>query len=195
MEQESNFTEQDAIELIEHTIRSARQNVSENGFIFLLWGWMILLGYSLSYTFITMEATGGIGYSWLAIGIVGFVASFIYYAKKEKTSRIKNQVEKYFTYIWSGVGLGATVFYTYMIIAQEWELITPFILSMAGIGTFISGRVMKVSALVLGGISFLVGAGVALCFQNEWQFLIGAICIITGYLIPGYVLKKRYKKG
>jgi hypothetical protein len=193
MKQET-FTEQEAIRLIEQTIQSVRKNVGENGFIFLLWGWMILLGYALSYALVILKNPNFIGYCWLVIGVLGFAISFIHYARKDKQSRVKNQIEKYFTYVWSGVGLGALIFYTYLILIQEWGLIAPFVLSMAGMGTFISGRIMKVRALVLGGISFWIGTAIALYFQNEWQFLIGGACMITGYLIPGYVLKFRYKK-
>ena len=186
------FSEQQALQLIEQTIKSVRQKVSENGFIFLLWGWFILLGNVLSYLFITLNISDAIGFCWMGIGVSGGIISFIYYAKKEKKMGSPSQLEKYFTYIWSGVGLGAIALYTYFIIAEEYALITPFVLTMAGIATFISGRMMKVSALVWGGISFWIGTAAALYFQSELQFLIGGACMVTGYLIPGYVLRSRH---
>lgn len=195
MENQPSFSEQDALQLIERTIKSARQKVSENGFIFLLWGWLIIGGYAASYAWLLLETPEGIGYSWMGIGLVGTLISFIHYAKKGKREGPPSMVEKHFSYIWAGVGLGAAVLYTYFIIAHEWELITPLILTMAGIATFISGRILKSTALTLGGISFWLGAGVALYFQSEIQFMIGAICITTGYLIPGYILKARSKQG
>ncbi len=194
-QEETKFSEHDAIVLIEQTIKSAKSKVSENGFIFLLWGWLVLIGYTLTYTFIVIEKPAGIGYSWIGIGAAGFIASFIYYFRKGKSNKSNTQLGKYFTYLWSGIGLGASILYTYFILAQEWTLITPFMLSMAGIGTFVSGRMLKVSGLTLGGISFLIGSGFALYFQSEWQFLIGAICMVSGYLIPGYMLRYRHKKG
>jgi len=188
---DSTFSEKDALALIDQTIKSVRKKIGDNGFIFLLWGFLIMIGNLASYTFIGLQIQQFIGYVWMTIGIGGGVFSFVYYAKQKSKKGPSTQIEKYFTYVWSGVGLGAVVLYTYMIIAGEFMLITPFVLTLAGIATFISGRILKVPALVWGGISFWIGTGLALYFQSELQFLIGAACMITGYLIPGFVLKAK----
>jgi hypothetical protein len=192
---DSTFSEKHALALIDQTIKSVRQKLGQNGFIFLLWGWLILAGNLLSYASIYFNFQNYIGYIWTVIGLGGGLISFLYYAKREKNKGPSSQIEKYFTYVWSGVGLGAIVLYACIIWANEFMLITPFVLTLAGIATFISGRILKVPALVLGGISFWVGTALALCFQTEVQFLIGAGCMVTGYLIPRFVLKAKSKKG
>ncbi|MNH37103.1 hypothetical protein D3C79_979630 [compost metagenome] len=63
-------------------------------------------------------------------------------------------------------------------------------LIIAGIGTLLSGWVMKFKPLVIGGIIFLLMAIASVYIENEYKALIHGLAILTGYLIPGYLLKQ-----
>jgi len=66
----------------------------------------------------------------------------------------------------------------------------PMISLFIGIGILVSGLQMRFKPLVIGGIGFFVGA-IALVYVTPLEgLLVYDACIILGYLIPGYLLKK-----
>ena len=66
---------------------------------------------------------------------------------------------------------------------------TSFILLLEGIGTIVSGRVLRFKPLQLGGLAFFSAALVSVLIPDEYKYLIHAIAIITGFIVPGYMLK------
>ena len=73
--------------------------------------------------------------------------------------------------------------------------INPLIMMFAAMATFLSGIVLKFKPLKIGGILFWILAIVAFLSSYENQMLIAAISLVTGYLIPGYMLKNRSNNG
>lgn len=196
MEQEdTSFDHQAALSVIDETIRSVRQKVSDNGFVFLLWGWLVLLGNVLSYYWMVVKNGPAIGFTWMVIGVGGGIVSGVYYSRKEKKKSFRTQLDRHFGYLWGGIGMGAIILYAYFIISGKFELITPFVLVMCGMATYISGRMLKVTALTVGGFCFWASAIGCLFLDAQWHFLVGGLTFIPGYLVPGYVLRGMYKKS
>jgi hypothetical protein len=71
------------------------------------------------------------------------------------------------------------------------ESVAPYILTLAGIPTFISGFIIKFKPLILGSITFWVFALIAYFAGPSAGQLAVPVAMLTGYLIPGYVLKNR----
>ena len=69
-------------------------------------------------------------------------------------------------------------------------MINPIILTFAGAGTFISGAMLRFWPLILGGIALWLSSVIGFNVSMNDQYLVGAIGIMAGYLIPGYLLKK-----
>ena len=63
----------------------------------------------------------------------------------------------------------------------------PFI---AGLGTVISGVVLKFTPLSLGGILLLAFSFFSANVGKETLLLLYAMVIIVAYLVPGYLLKR-----
>ena len=66
-----------------------------------------------------------------------------------------------------------------------------FILLFAMGGTYISGQMLNFRPLVMGAFALLVSGIVCFNVSMVDQYLVGAIGILLGYLIPGYMLKSR----
>ena len=67
---------------------------------------------------------------------------------------------------------------------------TIFVLLIAGIGTVVSGLIMKFNPLTISGVLFFVFAIASIFVDKSTILLINTIAILTGYLIPAYLLKK-----
>ena len=92
-------------------------------------------------------------------------------------------------WIWIGFGLSTfiIVFFGKTINYQ----INPVVLTCAAIPTFVSGVILKFKPLKVGGIAFWTLGIVTFLVPNENQFLISALAIAIGYLVPGYLLRAR----
>lgn len=192
--QESTITHEEAVHIIETTISTVKQRVSENGFVLLLWGWIVLSANLLSYYFINSEYPQAIGYTWMVLCTLGGVVSGVYHGRKQKKEAVKTRLDQFFSYIWAGVGIGAALFYTYLLVEGPQILLAPFILCMAGVATFISGRVLKFAPLVWGAMTFWVFTILCFYFKSDLQFILSAAAMVTGYLVPGYMLRSKHKK-
>ena len=60
---------------------------------------------------------------------------------------------------------------------------------------FVAGGALRFKALMLGGCINWVIAVVALFVPFEYQILLLSLAVLSGYIIPGYMLKLNYKKG
>ncbi|MOA52277.1 hypothetical protein D3C78_1755500 [compost metagenome] len=63
-------------------------------------------------------------------------------------------------------------------------------LIIAGIGTLVSGWIMKFKPLIIGGFLFFAASFATLFIYDEYKALVHGIAIVMGYLIPGYLLKQ-----
>jgi len=73
-------------------------------------------------------------------------------------------------------------------IIQDHQPFTYTIL-IGGIGTLASGLVLKFRPLITGGILFLLAFVLSVFANEDYRPLIQGIAVVTGYLIPGYLLK------
>ena len=68
----------------------------------------------------------------------------------------------------------------------------PFILILYGIGTFISGNILRFPLLIAGGIACWVLSLISFYVSFEYQLLLIALAVLLSYIIPGHVLKSLY---
>ncbi len=114
---EKTFNEQDSIRVITEMIENSKAKIKDNGFFYLLWGWLVLVA----------------------------------------------------------------------------SVTNTLIISLYGLGTFVSGGILKFKPLIFGGIFSWVIAIVALFIPEIYSLLMVSLSVIVAYLIPGYMLKSRNK--
>jgi hypothetical protein len=79
----------------------------------------------------------------------------------------------------------------FIVHSKSMESVPPYILLMAGLPTFVSGWIIKFKPLIAGGISFWIFALVAYFAGPSFAPLAVPVAMLTGYLIPGYMLKRK----
>ena len=75
------------------------------------------------------------------------------------------------------------------------QLILPLLLIFYGLPTFLSGAVLKFSPLMIGGICCWILAIISTFIGHEFQLILIAVAVIAAWLIPGYLLKAKFKKA
>ena len=175
-----------SLNLISNIIQQAQGNVRGNSFFFLLWGWVIALANFGMYYLMEFTTYPYPYIVWLAPIPAGFIT--MWYANKlEKQSRTKTHIDNIYNWVW--VSYAMAIFPLWIFGYKINYQINPLILVFTAMPTFLSGIIIRFTPLMIGGVSFF-GFGI-ICFLVEapYQYLIGGIAIICGYLVPGYLLK------
>jgi hypothetical protein len=123
---------------------------------------------------------------WFLV-IPGAFASMIYGFVTGRKAKVHTYADMIYMWTWIGFFIAATVLF--IIQAKSMESVAPYILLLAGVPTFLSGFIIKFRPLIAGGISFWIFALVINFTGPFLAHLSVPLAMITGYLIPGYMLK------
>ncbi|NRB54192.1 MAG: hypothetical protein HRU41_41475 [Saprospiraceae bacterium] len=178
-----------SLELITEVIKEAKSRFEENGVIYCMWGAILAFAALLQYGLLK-SGQEEISYYGYFIVPIGALISWYYYARK-KASR-KNQVSSNISITWGVVSMNLMIlgfFFNYVL----QENLTPLMLILMGIGTTISGGLIKSRLILFSGL-FLNAAGF-LCFQLNWleHPLVLGISAILFILVPGLLLMIKHK--
>jgi hypothetical protein len=180
------------LNVIYEMIENSKTQIRENAFFYLLWGWLVLVA-SLSH-FIMMKL--GIFYSFLAWPVImtaGMVISVIAGIRLGKRAGYRTHIDTAVIYLWYGFFFALMVLLAFAIGGKiSWEITNALIISMYGLGTFVSGGILKFKPLIIGGICCWIIALCAFFVPGEYTILLVSISIIIAYLIPGYLLRKAH---
>ena len=195
---EKEFDEKQALQVVDEMISVVRNKIDDNSFLFLLWGWIVIIGNAFSYYWATAEKGDFIGYTWMILGPLGGMITGIYVARQGKKKMVRTYIDTMMAYLWISCFIALVMFLVFMVIGENYSLISPLILTITGIATLTTGGVLKFRPLIIGGLLFFVfSLGTFLIsvssMNNEIQFLLSAAAMTTGYLIPGYMLRAKYR--
>jgi hypothetical protein len=178
------------LDVIYEMIENSKTRIRENAFFYLLWGWLVLTA-SLSH-FIMIKF--GIFYSFLAWPVImtaGMIVSVIAGIRMGKRAGYRSHIDSAMIYLWYGFFFALLVILAFSMGGKiPWEISNALIISMYGLGTFVSGGILKFKPLIIGGICCWIIALCAFFVPGEYTLLLVAFSIIIAYLIPGYLLRK-----
>jgi len=190
---ETKFTEQQSIKVIQEMIENTKAKFRDNGFFYLLWGWLVLIASTSHFIMMSM----GIEYFWVAWPVtmmIGGIASGIVGYRMGKKAQVKTFFDTAVVSLWYAF----TITLFLILIAAgagkiPWEMSNVLIIALYGLGTFISGNMMQFKPLIYGGVFSWAIAGVGIFLPPMYSMPLVSVSIIVSYLIPGYMLKSRAK--
>jgi len=191
MTNEETLKPEDSLALINNMINKAKNKLADDGFFFIFWGWLVTVCALFHY------ATFKMGYEWgywaWAIGMpAGGIISAFYGHKQGKEKKVKTHIDIYLSYLWGGFIIGMLLALGFM----YWHGIKHtyfFLMILYGIATFVSGGILNFKPLIIGSIFSFVCAGISVFLSEVDQLLIIAIALIFSYIIPGHLLRSKFK--
>jgi len=186
--EEKLMTSEESIEVIRTMINKSFVDIRHSSFHLLFWGWLIIACSLSEFLLVKFTDYATPWYVWLFV-IPGVLVSIIYGFIKGR----KEHVYTYATgiYVWAWLAFMFSSIILFIVHSNNMESVAKYILLLAAMPTFISGVVLKFKPLIWGAISFWVFA-IAAHFGGETiSGLAIPVAMITGYLIPGYLLRRR----
>jgi hypothetical protein len=194
---ESKFTAEQSLQLIGHMINQAKGRFSENGHLYLLWGWAVLIcsiaQFILMY-YIKFEQHYIV---WLAMWVV-FLYQVVYLRKRKKKEKVKTYTDEIMAAVWITFVVLMILFgflFGRLLGEEYYRFINPGFLALYGMPTVISGTILRFRPLILGGIFCWLLALISTVTAYPYQLLLLGAAVIAAWIIPGYLLRNRYKNS
>lgn len=184
----------ESLALIESMINKAKNRFSENGHLYLLWGWVVFICSLLHYIGMRFLQLSTSYYVWMLTWIAA-VYMVIYLVRNKKQRTVVTYTDELLGAIWiafsivmciSGFVLGKTMG------SQFYTLLNPVYLTIYGFPTFVSGVVLKFRPLKTGAVVCWGLAVISTFMPVTEHLLLIAIAMVIAWIIPGYLLKKRF---
>jgi hypothetical protein len=191
--QPENFSPKDSLQLIDSMINQAKNRFSENGFLYLLWGWLILFCSIGHFIFLKLDLFKNPEIIWSSCWLA-VIFQVIYLVRTKKKETVKTYSENIINYIW--ISFGISMFLLSFILGKGngWEAIYSLFLMLYGTPTFLSGIVMQFKPLTVGGIICWVLAVASMFVLPVYGLLFLAAAMIAAWIVPGYLLRKKYNQ-
>ncbi len=183
-----NLSAEESLKIINAMIKQSKGNLKYSSFYFLLWGWVVVLANLGMFSLLKFSDYPYPYLVWL-ITIPAWIVTFIYSYKQEQRAGYSTHLDHVTT--WSWISYGISIFTVVAFGSKlNWN-ITPIILIFTSLPTLLSGVILKFKPLIFGAIIFWVAGILTFKLDFEWQFLASAAAIALGYLVPGYMLKRK----
>ena len=186
--EEKSMTGEESLKIITDMINKTKTNIRQSSFHLLFWGWLIFSCSMSEYLLFKLTDFASPWYVWLFV-IPGVFVSLIYgfvKGRKETTLTYATVI-----YVWTWMAFLISSIILFVVIRKSMESFSSLILTLAAIPTFITGFILKFKPLILGGLTFWIFALIAHFSGPDISALAVPAAMLTGYLIPGYLLKRR----
>ncbi len=190
--QQENFSPEQSLRLIQSMISKTKQDMSDNSIYFLVWGWLTFFASTGQFILKHLLNYEKHYLVWMVV-IIGIIFSIYQGKKEEKNSSVKTYVDESMGHLW--LGLAISFFVLAMILTKlGWGTVAfPFFIMLYGLGTFVSGSIIRFRPLIIGGIIAWALAIGSTFVSYDYQMLFGAAAILISYIIPAYMLRSRNK--
>ena len=200
---ETKLTEQESLQMITQMIHQAQNNFKKGaGNLMIFWGYVVAFA-SLS-VFVLSFFIGNLANLVWFIFIPTWIITFFMIQKTDRSAIVKTHIDQIYKSIWIAFAISNAILqfvfwavYYYFDVTLQFTMMTPIVLILTGAAQFISGKVYRFQPYIYGGYIFWLGAIV--CFlilpKVQYHFLVLAISMVFGYIIPGMKLNKKAEEN
>jgi hypothetical protein len=197
MQRENGFNEHQSLQLIESMINKAKNQFSENGHLYLLWGWVVFICSVIHFILLHIFHFQMAFLVWMFTWVV-LIYQAIYISRRKKKLKVTTYTHDILRYVW--LTFIITMFLTGFIISRGevengYRLLNILFLALYGIPTFLSGVIIRLKALTIGGICCWILCVIATFVPYDYQLLLISAAMVVAWIIPGYLLQAKYKKA
>lgn len=186
-----------SLELIESMINRAKDRFAEDGFLYLLWGWVVLVC-SLSQFILLHFFKSPYHYLvWMACWVV-LIYQFYYIGRKRKRIKVRTYTDYIIKFVW--ITFAIVIFIIGFLIGrlttgEYYSHINPIVIALYGMPVFLSGIILRFQPLIIGGIACWILSIITTFIGNyDYQFLMIPVAMLVAWIIPGYLLRAKFKQ-
>jgi len=193
---EEDLSPQQSFAVIQSMIETAKNQFSEDGHLYLIWGWVIFFC-SLAEFFMISIFYYRYHYMVWMLTWLAFIYQILYLIKRKRRQRARTYSQHIVGFVWMVFVI--MMFLFAFLFGSElgdnfYKMMSPGFLALYGMPTFLSGIILKFRPLVIGGIGCWLLFVVSLYIPYEYRLLLLSVAMIIAWIVPGYMLRAKYKK-
>ena len=191
MAETDNFSEKESLQLINEMIGKAKKSYVTKGIASIVWG--SLITFCGLANWVEIHYHKDFGDVWL-LTLIALIPQIYFSIKEKRSKNFISHNEITINYVWIAftVSMFITSFYfSYFRLGN----VSPLIMMLFAIPTFIIGGMSKFKPMIFGGIFCFVASVISMFTSVEIDVLLMAACGLLAWLIPGLILWDKYKKG
>jgi hypothetical protein len=195
MEKETGFSHTESLALIESMINKATNRFNEDGFLYLLWGWVVL--FCSVAEFILLRVQYEKHYLVWIVTWIAVIYQIFFIRKRRRKLTVRTYTDDIIKYVWITflIMMGLMTWLINTIQVQDsYKMIDPLFLAIYGVPTFLSGIILRFKPLVWGGTGCWLLSVLSVAIPVEYNLLLVAAAMIMAWIIPGYLLRIKHKK-
>jgi len=182
-----------SLQVIKAMIEVSHRKLRNDGILFVLWGWIMCIGYSMMYilqtTAITYTLSRFLNFAGNGLLIVGLLttAAYIWWQRK----KVQTYIGISLRYVWISMALSLVLVNVILFNVQHkliLELQHPVFMVIIAFSTVVTGGILRHRMIIFGGIIFGGLALLSSCLPLNKQLLMEAIAWLIAFIIPGHVL-------
>jgi hypothetical protein len=191
-----NFSPQESLAVIQSMINTARNQFSDSGHLYLLWGWVVFVCSIAQFVLIKYFRYEHHYMVWM-LTWGAFIYQLIYLARKKRKKKVKTYADRIIGFVW--LAFVVLMFLFGFLFGSElgdkyYQMVSPGFLALYGMPTFLSGIILNFRPLIIGAIGCWLLSISAMYIPYEYQLLLLSAAMIIAWIIPGYILRNKYKK-
>lgn len=193
---EENFNPKESLLLIESMINRAKDKFAEDGHLYLLWGWIVLVCSLMQFVLLHFFQSPYHYMVWMVSWFI-IIYQIIYMRRKHRQQKVHTYTGYIIGYVW--LTFIIVMFLVGFLIGrlttgEYYSHINPIVLAIYGMPIFLSGIILRFKPLIIGGIGCWILSIVTTFIRNyDYQFLMLPIAMLIAWIIPGYLLRAKYK--
>ena len=191
-----NLSPEQSLQVIQSMIEKAKNQLSENGHLYLLWGWVIFIASAGQFILLNLVHYHNDAIVWV-LPWLAVIYQAVYLAKKKKQKKVTTYTDHIIGFVWITFFVLMVLFG--FIFSREfgqsyYKLVCPSSLALYGMPTLMSGIILRFRPLISGAIGcWLLSIG-SLFARYDYQLLFLSAAMVIAWIIPGYILSSNYQK-
>lgn len=196
MEKETTLSHTESLALIESMINRASNRFNEDGFLYLLWGWVVLFCSIGEFILLRIHFEK----HWLVWSLTWAASIYQIFIlrRKKRTQAVRTYTDDIVKYVW--ITFIIIMFLSAVLLAaiqgqEYYKLIDPMFLVIYGMPTFLTGIILRFKPLMWGGIGCWMLSIITTVIPVEFHLLLVSVAMVIAWIVPGYLLRLKFKRS
>lgn len=192
---EKELKPEESLKIIQNMIQASQQKFADNGIFMIIWAVVLILGAIANYFLIlsnldTESISRWTNIIWISFTSLGGLISIFVGIRHEKKETVHTHIGRILKLMWFGFGIA--LFFTILFPVLNDRSPIPYILILTSFAVYIFALVIRYTPFMIGSLCILIFGAVSFWVQYDAQLLAFALAIISGYLMPGIMLNRKY---